>query len=257
MKNYGVKSDKARDNLIGEVKITITKTFEIKDGIRELYDHIRREYNSDGIRIESIYYEHGDVIRLRQVTIFDEKGSNIGFANYNSNGLLDSYYKYELDHNDRIISKYFNGEIEETYKYEDNNNISETFSPNTGGRNYYEYDEKGFAIKQLSVLVINPIFGSLFGPERRLTTYINDHWGNIIEMKVYDEETNEIYFTQINTINKQGDEIESIEYEADGSVKSHVRNKYEYDNEGNWVSKKTMTGEGLVYREQTREIHYL
>ena len=54
MKNFGIKSDRTLDFLIGDVKSVTNKTFQIKDGIKELNDHSMREYNSDGYRSLSI-----------------------------------------------------------------------------------------------------------------------------------------------------------------------------------------------------------
>jgi hypothetical protein len=76
-------------------------------------------------------------------------------------------------------------------------------------------------------------------------------------MKVYNAETKELLFTQKNTINNQGDEIESIGYNGDGSVHAHVKYEYKYDNFGNWIYKKTFTKEGRIYREEERVITYL
>lgn len=257
MKNFGIKSDRTLDFLIGEVKSVTNKTFDLKDGVKELSDHSTREYNSDGYRSLSIYYEKSGDIRLRQVSRFDDEGNKIGYINYNANDLRDSQGKYELDYEGKIVSKFHNGEHEESYEYDDNDNITEVFYPNTGGRDIYEYDDNGLATQQLSLSGENSLFGNLFGgPKKKLTTFVNDRWGNITEMKVYNAETRELLFTQKNTINNQGDEIESIGYKADGSVHAHVRYEYKYDNNGNWIFKKTLTKEGRVYREQERLITY-
>ena len=257
MKNFGIKSDRALDFLIGEVKTTTNKTFDIKDGVRELKDHSTREYHSDGHRCLSLYYEKNGRLKMRQVSKFDEGGNKIGYTNYNENDLRDSYGKYELDYDGRIASKFHNGKMEETYEYDDDDNIIAVHYPNTGGRDIYEYDENGLATQQLSLSGENSLFGNLFGgPKKKLTTFVNDRLGNITEMKVYNAETRELLFTQKNTINNQGDEVESIGYKADGSVHAHVKYEYKYDSNGNWTFKKTLTKDGLVYREQERVITY-
>lgn len=257
MKNFGIKADRALDFLIGEVKSVTNKTFDIKDGVKELNDHSTREYNSDGYRSLSIYYEKSGRLRLRQVSRFDDEGNKIGYTNYNANDLRDSQGKYELDYEGKIVSKFHNGEHEESYEYDDNDNIVEVLYPNTGGRDIYEYDLNGLATQQLSLSGENSMFGNLFGgPKKKLTTFVNDRWGNITEMKVYNAEPRELLFTQKNTINNQGDEIESIGYKVDGSVHAHVKYEYKYDGSGNWTFKKTLTKDGLVYREQERVITY-
>lgn len=257
MKNFGIKSDRALDFLVGEVKSTTNKTFDIKDGVKELKDHLKREYNLDGHRSLSLYYEKNGRLRMRQVSKFDEDGNKIGYTNYNENDLRDSYGKYELNYDGNIVRKFHDGEHEESYEYDDNNNITKVLYPNTGGRDIYEYDDNGLATQQLSLSGENSMFGNLFsGPKKKLTTFVNDRWGNIIEMKVYNAETKELLFTQKNSINNQGDEIESIGYKADGSIHAHVKYEYKYDDSGNWTFKKTLTKDGLVYREQERVISY-
>ena len=257
MKNFGIKSDRALDFLIGEVKSVTNKTFDIKDGVKEFNDHYMKEYNSDGCRILSIYYEKSGSLRFRQISRFDDEGYIIGYTNYNADDLRVSQGKYEIDYEGKIINKFHNGEHEESYEYDDNENIIEVYYPNTGGREIYEYDDNGLAIQQLSLSGENSMFGSLFGgPKKKLTTFVNDRWGNITEMKVYNEETRELLLTQKSTINNYGDEIESIYYKADGSVHVHVKYEHKYDSNGNWTYKKHLTKDGLVYREQERIITY-
>ena len=206
MKNFGIKSDRTLDFLIGDVKSVTNKTFQIKDGIKELNDHSMREYNSDGYRSLSIYFEKSGGLKLRQVSCFDDQGNKIGYTNYNANDLRDSQGKYELDYNGKIVRKFHNGELEESYEYDDKNNITVVHYANTGGRDIYEYDDNGLAIQQLSLSGDNSMFGNLFGgPKKQLTTFVNDRWGNITEMKVYNAETRELLLTQKNTINNHGD----------------------------------------------------
>jgi len=257
MKNFGIKSDRTLDFLIGDVKSVTNKTFQIKDGIKELNDHSMREYNSDGYRSLSIYYEKSGGLKLRQVSRFDDQGNKIGYTNYNANDLRDSQGKYELDYKGKIVRKFHNGELEESYEYDDNNNITVVLYANTGGRDIYEYDDNGLAIQQLSLSGENSMFGNLFGgPKKQLTTFVNDRWGNITEMKVYNAETRELLLTQKNTINNHGDEIEIIGYKADSSIPAHVKYEYKYDNNGNWTFKKTLKNDGFVYREEERVITY-
>lgn len=257
MKNFGIKSERTLDFLVGEVKAVTNKTFQIKDGFKELKDHSMREYNFDGYISLSIYYEKSGGLKLRQVSRFDEDGKKIGYINFNANNLRVSQGKYELDYEGKIISKFHNGEREESYKYDDEDNIIEVLYPNTGGRDIYEYDYNRLAINQLSLSGENSMFGNLLGgPKKKLTTFVNDRWGNITEMKVYNAESGELLFIQKNTINNHGDEIESIGYKSDGSVHAHVKYEYKYDSRSNWTFKKTLTKDGLVYREQERVITY-
>jgi hypothetical protein len=257
MKNFGIKTDRANDYLVGKVKSVTIKIFDIKEGIKELNYHSMNEYNFDGHRCLSLYYKKSGGLRLRQVFRFDNDGNKIGYTNYNTNGLRDGQGIYELDNEGKIVNKFHDGEHLECYEYDDNDNITEVFYNNTGDRDIYEYDNNGLVIKQLSLSGESSMFGNIFGgPKKKLTTYVNDRWGNIIEMKVYNAETRELLFTQKNTINNQGDEIESIGYKADGLVHAHMKYEYIYDNNGNWILQKTTTKDGRVYNEHEREITY-
>jgi hypothetical protein len=257
MKNFGIRSEKALDYLIGDVKVVTIKTFDIINGVEEFKDHSMSEYNSGGLKSLSLYYKNNGILNLRQVSRFDDDGIKVGYINYNKNDLQDGYGKYDLDYEGRIVSRFYNGQHEETYLYDDDSNIIEVYYPLSRGRDLYEYNEHSLATHQFSLSGENTTFGSLFGgPKKKLTTFLNDHWGNIIEMKVYNAETRDLLFTQNSTINSEGDEIESIGYNGEGSVHAHVKYEYNYDGKGNWISKLTLTNDGLVYRYRARTITY-
>jgi len=155
------------------------------------------------------------------------------------------------------IYKYYNGELEETYEYDDKDNIVQVNSPITGGRDIFEYDINGLVASQVSLSGENPILISILGGHHnRLTLYTNDKWGNIIEMKVYDYETNQLILIQKNNYNDKGDEIESITQKTDGSVDSHTKYTYEYDRKGNWITKQSYHKHGMIFRKQQRTISY-
>ena len=255
MKNFSIKSEKSLDFLIRDVKTTENKTFDVKDNTRQLNNHSKREYNSNGDRTLSMIFDQFSNLTLRQVSTFDDYGNKTGFINYDSNGYQDTAGKNELDDEGRMISKYYINQITETYKYNHNDEIIEVYYPNTGGRDIYEYDKSGFAIRQLSLSGGKSLF-SLGTPKRKLTTFTNDEFGNIIEMKVYNDDNNELLFSQKNIMNISGDEIESIGYKSNNSVHSHVKYYYIYDNKGNWTLKQTMTQDAEIYREIERIISY-
>jgi hypothetical protein len=167
----------------------------------------------------------------------------------------------ELDNKGKIVNRFHDGELLETYKYDLDGNVSYVIHPQVG-TDVYMYDGNGLAVKQLSLSEENPLFSSLLssvfgnGPKKKLTIFINDDWGNIVEMKVYNAETKELLFTQKNVINQQGDEIESIGYNGDGTIYSHVKYLYSYDTMGNWVLKRNLSKEGDIYMEEERDIIY-
>lgn len=257
MKNFGIKSDLALDFLKGDVYTTIVKTFEIKDGVKELSYHSNRVYNKKGDRTLSIEFEKTGEIRIRQVSKFDDHENIVGYNVYNAHDLLVGYGKYEYDSKGRLVSKSHDGMVEETYGYDDEGNIRIVSYPSTGGREIYEYDENGLAIKQLSLRDEDSLFGSLLGgPDKGLTLFENDEWGNIVIMKSYNADTKELLFTQKNKFNSQGDETESIGYNGDGTVHSYVKYEYQYDAKNNWILQRTLTKDGKVYREDIRSIDY-
>jgi hypothetical protein len=125
--------------------------------------------------------------------------------------------------------------------------------PNTGSQDIFEYDENGLVIRQLSLSGDYSLFGGL---KKKLTIFKNDHYGNILVMEVRNAESAELLFTQKNEINSQGDEVESIGYNADNSIYSFVQYEYTYDNYNNWITKQTLTSKGHIYQEEQREINY-
>lgn len=224
---------------------------------REQTEHSYKEYDKNGNRSLSVYYHDDDRIRLRQVSQFNGAGKKVGYVNYDKYGSQDSSGKYQYDFNGRMIAKYHDGECEEQYEYDGKGNIVQVYYPNTDGKDLYEYDQHNLATKQLSISGENSLVGSLFGgPKRKLTLFVNDKFGNSVEMKVYDAESKQLLFTQKNTANDKGDEVESIGYNGDGSVYSHVKYNYQYDAKGNWILKQTLTKDGKIYRENKRVITY-
>jgi hypothetical protein len=75
-------------------------------------------------------------------------------------------------------------------------------------------------------------------------------------MKVYDAESNKLMFIQKNIINQQGDEIECLNLNGDGSIYSAIFYDYEYDKKQNWLVKKTLDANGNLKREERRNIIY-
>lgn len=257
MKNFGIKSDKTLDLLRGDVKTVINKTYNIRESLRELAEHSVKEYDTFGQRILSIYFEKNDCIQLKQVSIFDDQGNIIGYTNYNANELQVGYGNYDLDYKKRIVRRYYNGEIEETYKYDDRDNITEVYFPNINGGDRYQYDTNGFAIRQIEFGDENALFASLLGdPTNQIIVYENDDLGNIIDMKSFNSKSNELLYRQKFKYNSQGDEIESISYKTNGSIDELIKFEYKYDSRGNWILEQELSKEGIVYNEQQRIISY-
>lgn len=248
MINFGIKSEKTLDLLREDVESVLI----YEDGKKESQSY----YNKDGNRALTLHFDENDKIRMKQETT-SVNGLKTGFINYDENGYEGSFSEYELNHQGKIISKFYDGECEEQYQYDQDGRLNVVFYPNTGAKDIYEYDHNNLAIKQLSVKGENSMFGSLFGgPNKKLTTFENDRFGNIISMKVYDAESDQLLFSQTNKINSEGDEIESINLNGDGSVYSKQFYSYEYDRKNNWILKRDLDENGNSGREQKRQILY-
>jgi len=244
MVNFGIKEDKALDSLRKDVKSVI------------IYEDEKKKfhcfYNENGDRTLRIHYDDNESIRLKQKSTFQE-GLQTGYINYDKYDDRTSSGQYELNYSGQIISKYHDGELQEEYQYNELGQIKVIQYSNTGGREIYEYDHSNLATNQLRLQGENSMFG---GPKNKLTTFENDSFGNIIEMKVIDVDTLKLMFTQKNKINKQGDEIECLNLNGDGSTYSEIFYDYDYDKKQNWIVKKTLDKDGNLKREQKRNILY-
>jgi YD repeat-containing protein len=257
MKNFGIKSDRTLDFLVGDVKSVINKIFDVKNGVEVLIDHSIKEYNIAGYNTLSYFFNTNGRLRLKQVSLFSHDGNLIGFTNYSEADFIESYAKYEHDDEQRIISKTHNNQIEERYNYDSDGNISRVDYANSGGRDLYNYNKNGFVTEQLSVNAAHSLFDSLSNrPKRKLIKYTNDQFGNILKMEIFNADTDELIFTQTNSINEHGDETESIGYNSDGSIHSFTKFEYTYDNKNNWINQKCLSKEGDIYKLHERVITY-
>ncbi|HOX77018.1 MAG TPA: hypothetical protein PLW31_03175 [Bacteroidales bacterium] len=248
MINFGIKKDSTHDLLRQDVKSVINYEDD-KKVAQSFYDEI-------GNRILKYYFNEDDSIRLKQETTF-QGGLKTGYINYDKYDNRTSFGQYIYDHSSKTFSKYHNNELEEEYHYDHLGRIIEVFYPNTGAKEFYEYDSSNLAISQLSIPGKISLFGSSNArPNKKLTIFENDQFGNIVRMKVLDAESKQILFIQNNKINLQGDEIESIGLNGDGSVYSKIYYDYKYDEKNNWILKRTYDKNGNVVNEEKRQILY-
>lgn len=257
MKNFGVKLDRTLDSLVGQVCSVQIQTFDIKNGVRTQTDERKVEYNMRGIKTVLTRYDEFLRVKVKQVIEFNSDGRKAGYINY---GMFDDIkssgkYDYELDSLNVICSKYHNGDCEEQHYYDAAYNIEKVYYPSTGAYNLYKYDMDDFVIEQLDVSENSP-FGSLFGPSKRITTYVNDELGNITEVKFYNAETGEPISAHRSVCDNHGNEIQLIIYEKDGSIRGHTNYKYRYYIQNNWILKQVLSEQGNVYREIIRNIIY-
>lgn len=257
MKNFGIKSELELNFLRGKVKSVDLKLFNVKDGQKALQDHRYLEFDTQGNKIKLHSYNNGILIMVHETT-YSNSGNKIGYTNYDKNGIVKSRGKFELDFQNNIKAKYHNGVLEEEFEYDEYGNIKLVHYLSTGSENYYEYDDKGLAIKQISISGEKSVFSSSFGGSaKKITIFQNDEFGNIIKMKVYDYDTQSLLFIQENKINQLGDEIENIGYSGDGTTVILIKKyQYEYDNNGNWISQTTINEKEEIINEINRIIEY-
>jgi hypothetical protein len=248
MINFGIKEDKELDFLRNNVKSVIT----YQDGNKKSQSF----YSENGDRTLRINYDDDESINLKQESTFKD-GLKTGYINYDKYDNRKSFGEYKLDYRGQIISKYHDGELEEEYQNNELGQIKVIQYSNTGARELYEYDSNNLAVSQLSLQGENSLFGSIFGgPKKKLTIFVNDSFGNIVEMKVYDAETNKLIFIQKSKINQQGNEIECLNLNGDGSTYSEMFYDYEYDKKQNWIVQKTLDANGNLKSEEKRNILY-
>ena len=198
-----------------------------------------------------IHFSDDGSIRLKQETTFFNGVIN-GYTNYDSSDNITGNGHYELNSKGQKISYYHNGELEEEYQYNEMGQI-ELVRYATGAKDWYAYDNNGFASRQLSILGEFSFFG---GPKEKMFTFLNDAHGNIVEMKVFDNETKLLISTQENKINREGDIVECKNFDGNGSIQSITFTDYEYDKKQNWTVRKISDNNGRLIREEKRLIAY-
>lgn len=248
MINFGITQESKLDFLRGDVKSVIIYKQDKKDS--------HSFYNEDGHRTLRVHFDEDTSIQLKQKSIFNN-GFKAGYINYDKYDNQISSGEFELDYDGNCIAKYHDGELEEQFEYNELNQVSIVFYPNTGARDIYQYDQNGLAIAQLSIQGENSMFGSLFGgPKKKLTLFENDNFGNVLVMKVIDYEQDKLLFSQQNKVNSHGDIIETINLNGDGSLYSEMYFEYEYDLKFNWIVKKILDKNGIALKIEKRSVLY-
>lgn len=195
----------------------------------------------------------------------DEEPSLIAEFNVNAYGNIAGQ---------KIIIPGNSGAIETEYVYNDDNLKTEEIWHNPDGRvekAVSEYDENGLVVREVSFRDGTEIVKSNFFYDEKLQlAEIDSIYTNGIRSKQifkYDEagrKTEELVQTKVEftseekttyAYNDRGDVAESTAYEPDGSVQMTTQYSYEYDHNGNWVSKIEMMDE-MPMRKVVRELRY-
>ena len=228
MKNISIKSEVTLDFLRNNVKSATSKTFDVVNGERILKDYKFREYNLDGVRTCTKFYNNDGSIKLTQVSEIEPNGFKIGYVNYDKNNFFDSDGRYDLNSRGDILNKFFNENLEESFKYDEKGRIIEQYYAYSRDRLIFTYENSDFASEQTYFMN---------GQKKFIIRYQNDSFGNIIKAETFSFPDMEKKHTQISVINDNGDEIEVFVELNDGEKINWSTYSYDYDEKGNWITK--------------------
>lgn len=249
------KSDREKSGLIGYVKSVASETAEIifKNGkpiekSREL-DSIET-FDISGKQITYYAYTNNREVLYGDTKIYDSQGRLIEKRTEHSKftNLCDKKtYVYEtngklLEELCHLIDKGIVGKT--VYRYDLSGNLFEAeripikeaqgyFNKNSLKR--YKYDEKGNLSEVSEFERVNDEWKSVnsgFGEHNRL--FFSNSQSRVSTQLTFDKD-NKLLITEISLDDEKGNEIETIQYLADGSIKGGNRYKYQFDKQGNIV----------------------
>ena len=246
------KTDLERDDLKGRVKRIIGYKVENYDPNSDLPQKIRHEavYDSQGRKIEDIYYKEDGNISSKETWKYDEQGKLL-----ESNS--DSYYgdehsflncKYDEKGNKIEEIRGYDGHVtKQTWKYDEKGNKIE----------YIRYDDETMSIKnnmisyeegergnRVKTIWYEYEFGETFNVER----YYNEH-EKLIEAIYYGENGN-ISRKRTWKYDDKGNLIERIVYN------SNSKETWKYDDKGNLIEHIVHNSKGNISRKRTRKCKY-
>lgn len=248
MINFGIKIEKILDYLREDVKMAKT----IENGKKKYQSF----YNENGEITLRYIYDKDESLRIKQVSTF-QSGIKTGYINYDKYDNRQSVGQFEYDASGNMVARYHDGKLEEWYELNEKGLIVTVNFPTTHSKDTYEYDENNMAIRQVSIQGANSLFSGMPGAiKNKLTTFRNDRFGNIVEMKIFNYDTKEQLFSKLNKFNEKGDEIESRGLYPNGTIYSITRNEYEYDKKNNWINRRQFDKDGNLMNYVNREINY-
>ena len=231
------KTDLERDDLKGRVKRIIGYKVENYDPNSDLPQKIRYEavYDSQGRKIEEIFYKEDGNISKKETWKYDEQGNII---------LHDTHYYYEDVHRFYCSTWKYDekgNKIEEIWYTDGYATTKQTWKYNEKGNRieYIRYDDETMSIKKnmisyeegergnrVKTIWCEYEFGKTFNVER----YYNEH-EKLIEAIYYGENGN-ISKKQTWKYDDKGNKIEDIQYE---NGKIIFEDTWKYDDKGNEI----------------------
>ena len=240
------------DYLYDENWNCIRENFYTWDGV--LWSYSIYENNEKGQRVKSSNYSGEGELYGYEVNEYNSLGKISGITWYDSNGQAERYVNYEYDENENMIkeiegdtdgNKYI-GEYDSEGKL-----LRDIIEGNDGGKSVieYEYDANGNNIKSVSRYYDEsgtPIYTSTEIYDENGNTVVEEnveHYpdGDVVLKYLYECDENglriketryvndELEYISNYTYNEYGQEISSVESDAEGEITRTTKTEY-YDN---------------------------
>lgn len=219
-----------------------TDLVERFDRAGNLLREISYRYDGGVLSDETNIYKSGRLVEMsrkhspftyvpdRVVYTYGPSGNIVEEKGYDLSGKLVSQHVYEYDGQNRKIQwtsrSFFEREDRRphrwTYRYDDQNRLVEEKAFLDAGSGFVATDDLG-------------------GPHRKLTMY-RDQTRSGLTLS-FDSRGN-LVASRLSGYDAKGNELEDIEFDASGSLKSKTRYEYVFDRLGNWIIQRTLEWDG-------------
>jgi len=241
------------------------------------------KYNDKGNKTEKKKYYPGGVLETKYIYKYNDNGNLIEESDYFNENILNNKYTYKYDDTGNLIETNYSNptgmKTKQTYKYDERENLIEkiyytSFSVSSGYKGYetksiYKYDSIGNEIAKENYMD---------GKFTEKVTYKYDDIGNMTKENLYDSfgktlgesqykydvKGNKIEWSYKNALygglegkvtfkyDDKGNLIEENNYQSFGLSQNNTTDKYEYDENNNWIKRIVFIKEkpvGIIERE--------
>lgn len=195
------------------------------------------------------FYMHTDKPVTQYIALYDKKGNDIQWDEFNEDGKFDNRLinKFDINNNKIEVYKYDSNEklVSKTVNTYKGTNIIETNTFGSEGnlqtKEIYNYDKSGYATSSIEYDSNGLLLSKV--------SYVNDSKGNFLEMHFYypDKGTSKT----MSSYDDNNNLIEEIWYDYDGKVRQ--REAYKYDENNNEAERIIYNSEGRV---DIKFVHY-
>lgn len=267
-------TDVEKEELRGKVKCIQVTYIEKKDSLEIRYDEhgfqveyrcyfededykdrsfYKNSYVENGNMVERSIYNTDSILSYKTIIVYDKNGNEIESTTYDAKGYLNGKRLYTYDNKGNMIERCSYGSSVDippyekfTYTYDSKGNMVGGNGYSSGGEvttTYaYKYDNKGNRVEQ----------NTYFTSKKR-----GD--GQSLLQLEYDENGNQTKITELNPdgsiksistykYDVYGNQMEGCEVHNTNQTESNWVCSYEYDEQGNWITK--------TYRNLTSAIEY-